>query len=161
MEAEDADEKLNTMLQAAQEHLDSISRRSNKLKAAFLYNEILKTSAKDEDHLGVILERLSSILAAVCDHGELMNVKPLVMPTVWRDMIESLRKQLKVSIAEVGHEYVKMLDASADKEFDLEEDDESAQDVADDPAVLTSKVRTILKAFSVNQDIFWFRWVHW
>ena len=109
---EDVNKVLNEILETAQEHLGSISKRSNRLKAAFLYNEVIQTSAADEDQLEATLGNLSSKLVAVCDHSELMNVRLKTMPTVWKEMIESLRKHLQVSIPEVEQEYFKMLESN-------------------------------------------------
>ena len=129
--AEDANETLNEILKTAQEHLNSISKRSNRLRAAFLYNEVIQTSAADEDQLEATLENLGSTLVAVCDHNELMDVRLKTMPTVWKEMIESLRKHLQVSIPEVEQEYLKMLESNqrlVDQINQLEEEYSTSED---------------------------------
>ena len=70
---EEVKDLLDGVLETAREHLGSISTRSKRLKAAFLYNEVLKTSAADKDQFQNTLENLSTILAAVCNHRELME----------------------------------------------------------------------------------------
>ena len=93
-------------------HELSISRRSKRLKAAFLYNEVIKTSAADEDQLQDTLENLCTILAAVCSHRELMDVRMRTIPTVWKDMIENLRQYLQVHIEDIEREYQSMLESN-------------------------------------------------
>ena len=100
---------LDEFLAAAREHLCSISKRSQRLEAVFLFDEIIKSSLRDEDQLGDALENLGSKLVAVCDHKELMDVRPKTIPTVWKDMIENLRQYLQVDIQKVEEEYEKML----------------------------------------------------
>ena len=94
---EEVKELLDEVQKTAREHLSSISRRSKKLRAAFLYNKVIKTSAADKDQLQDTLENLCTILAAVCNHRELMDVRLKTIPTVWKDMIENLRQHLVVS----------------------------------------------------------------
>ena len=102
----------NEILKSAQEHLASISKRSNHLKAPFLYDKVIQTSAADEDQLETTLENLASVLVAVCDHSELMDVRLKTMPRVWKEMIENLRKHLQVKIHQVKEEYQKMLESN-------------------------------------------------
>ena len=80
------------------------------LRAAFLYNEVIKTSAADEDQLADTLENLCTILAAVCNHRELMDVRLRTIPTIWKDMIESLRQHLQVHVDDIEREYQSMLE---------------------------------------------------
>ena len=109
---EDAKEVLDGILETAREHLGSISARSKKLKATFLFHEVIKTSAADEDQLEDTLENLCSILAAVCNHRELMDVRLKTIPTIWKDMIGNLRQHLQVHIVDVEREYQRMLQAN-------------------------------------------------
>ena len=111
-EKSDTKETLKNILETAKEHLDSISRRSSRVKSAFLYNEVIPTSAADEDQLEGTLQNLTSLLVAVCDHRELMDVRLKTMPIVWKEMIQSLRQHLQVSIKEVEQEYHTMLEAN-------------------------------------------------
>ena len=78
-------ETLKEILESAKEHLDSISRRSSCLKSAFLYNEVIPTSAADKDQLEGTLQNLISLLVAVCDHRDLMDVRLKTMPIVWKE----------------------------------------------------------------------------
>ena len=106
----DVKDLLAKVLETAREHLESIATRSNRLKKAFLFNEVIETSAADEAQLGSYLENLCGKLSAVCDHKELMDVRLKTIPTVWKDMIGNLRQRLQVSIADVEEEYERMLD---------------------------------------------------
>ena len=109
---EEVKELLDGVLETAQEHLGSISTRSKRLRAAFLYNEVIKTSAADEDQLQDTLENLCTILAAVCNHRELMDVRLKTIPTVWKDMIENLRQYIQVHIGDIEREYQRMLESN-------------------------------------------------
>lgn len=100
----EAKELLDGVQETARECLSSISRRSKKLRAAFLYNEVIETSAADEDQLQDTLENLCTILAAVCDHRKLMNVRLRTIPTVWKSMIVNLKQYLQVNIEDIEQE---------------------------------------------------------
>ena len=106
----DVKDLLAKVLETAQEHLESIATRSNRLNKAFLFNEVIETSAADEAQLESYLENLCGKLSAVCDHKQLMDVRLKTIPTVWKDMIGNLRQRLQVSIADVEEEYERMLD---------------------------------------------------
>ena len=77
-----------------------------------MYNKVIKTSAADEDQLQDTLENLCTILAAVCNHRELMDVRLKTIPTVWKDMIENLRQHLVVNISYIEREYQIMLESN-------------------------------------------------
>ena len=114
----EAKELLDGVQETARECLSSKSRRSKKLRAAFLYNEVIETSAADEDQLQDTLENICSILAAVCNHRELMDVRLKTIPTVWKDMIENLRKYLQVHINDIEREYQIMLESTNQRILD-------------------------------------------
>ena len=108
----EAEQLFGGILETAQEHLASISIRSKKLKTAFLYNAVVKTSAADEEHLQDTLGNLCAILAAICDHRELMDVRLKTIPTVWKEMISSLKECLQVPVREVEQKYRSILQSN-------------------------------------------------
>ena len=74
----DLEPKLNDILDAAREHLQSISKRSKGLRDVFLLDEIIRTSSAECTQ--TILEGLISKLVAICGHRDLLDVKLVTIP---------------------------------------------------------------------------------
>ena len=108
----DAEELFGGILETAREHLASISIRSNRLKKAFLYDEVLQTSAADEHSLEDTLGNLRAVLAAICDHRELMDIRLKTIPTVWKEMINSLKDYLQIPVKEIEEKYQSILESN-------------------------------------------------
>ena len=110
----DLEPKLNDILDAAREHLQSISKRSKGLRDVFLLDEIIRTSSAECTQ--TILEGLISKLVAICGNRDLLDVKLVTIPKAWRRMIEKARTNFRVSIDGLVQDY---------KEVILKHDDEA------------------------------------
>ena len=101
------DTKLAQILDAARQHLRSISKRSQRIKSVFLFDEIISTSSAKITK--PTLDCLSSKLVAICGHKDLLDVKLVTIPTVWRRMIEKAKTHLKVSIDDLVQDYTRVV----------------------------------------------------
>ena len=103
----DIEPKLNEIIDAAREHLCSISKRSKGLRDVFLLDEIIRTSSAECTQ--TILEGLISKLVAICGHRDLLDVKLVTIPKAWRRMIEKARTNFKVSIDGLVQDYKEVI----------------------------------------------------
>ena len=95
--------KLSEIMDAAKQHLQSVSKRSSRLKNVFLFDEVIRTSSAQITKAS--LEGLSCKFVAICLHKELLDIKLETIPRVWRRMIEKAKSHLKVSINDLVQEY--------------------------------------------------------
>ena len=162
-----------------------MQRRSKRLRKVFLFEEIITISSAQITRSS--LESLSSKLAAICVHKDLLNIKLETIPTVWRRMIDKAKKSLKVSIDELCQEYRRM-GIKGDEEtitddlitlggwesvikklrvgpryqtlnpaLPLKQEGTEAQKEMADRTDLREKMKSILSILSANNEIFWFR----
>ena len=124
-----------------------------------MYNKVIKTSAADEDQLQDTLENLCTILAAVCNHRELMDVRLKTIPTVWKDMIENLRQYLQVHIEDIEREYQSMLESNQrilDQISEVEEQYSTSESSQQTPLILEgydlSKWAQMMRGYSTSSN---------
>ena len=94
----------SSILTTAKNHLKSIASRSNSLKEAFIYDEIIKTSSKTVDKAS--LDEFVAKLVAVCAHKRLLNTRTRNVPNTWHAMFLGLRTLKKVSLEQIERDFM-------------------------------------------------------
>ena len=111
-------DRLSSVLQAAQEHLNMIAKRSNS-KKPFIFHRVYESTLVNDltspDKLKSLLDNLMSNLVAVFGHADLMGVELKAVPKSWRKTVETWKeKYLKVSLENAVADFLSLMKTDPD-----------------------------------------------
>ena len=136
----------DSILKTAKEHLQSIARRSSRLKRAVLFDEVIRTSSAEGTRDN--FEELCGKVFAVCSHKDLLDVRARTYPMSWKKMIDGTKVQVKIPVHKILADYKSVYSKCKKNHDTVTEGLEGWRDVAE-------KVMSLAKseAEAMKQDI--------